>query len=163
VPAPIEQGKLADHGVWRLIYHSRTKQENLHVEIPCRGGIRMFRQDAPHGRQWPSDKDQVLDERWRDSDEALRIAREAAEAVLRTSPDIDAGSYELSSRADPKASTPFPLLLRDGMFQMEQAWRIGFDHRSHDSRTTVLVIVPAYGDGKPVLEIRRFDRSGAPV
>ena len=159
MPALIEQGRLAEHGGWRLIYHSHSKQENLHVEVPCRGEIRMLRQDAPDGRQWPSDNDQVLDDRWRDSDEALRIAQGAAEAVIRTAPGIDAGSYELFSRADPKAITPFPPSLRDGMFQMEQAWRISFEHRSDDARTTALVTVPAYGDGKPIIEIRRVDFS----
>jgi hypothetical protein len=73
MPVLTEQGRLADHGGWRLTYHSRSKQENLHVEVPCRGEIRMLRQDAPDGRQWPSDNDQVLDDCWRDSDEALRI------------------------------------------------------------------------------------------
>jgi hypothetical protein len=43
------------------------------------------------------------------------------------------------------------------MFQMEQAWRISFEHRSDDARTTALVTVPAYGDGKHIIEIRRVD------
>jgi len=162
-PVLTEQGRLAEHGGWRLIYHSRTKQENLHVEVPCHGEIRMLRQDAPHGRQWPSDNDQVLDDCWRDSDEALRIARGRAEAEMHIQSGIDASGYELSSRADPRASTPFPLPLRDGMFQMEHAWRISFDHRSADARTRALVTVPAYGDDPPTIEIRRFDPLGAPL
>jgi hypothetical protein len=156
LPALIDQGRLAQHGAWRLIYHSPTKQENLHVEVPCRGDIRMLRQDAPNGRQWPSDNDQVLDDLWRDSDEALCIAREVAAAVMQAPAGIDASGYELSSRAASGAVTPFPPLLRDGLFKMEQAWRISFDHRSHDARTRAFVTVPAHGDGKPAIEIRRF-------
>jgi|GEM_PF-6592130 hypothetical protein len=164
IPAPIEEGRLVEHGGWRLIYHSRSKQENLHVEVPCRGDIRILRQHAPHGRQWPSDIDQILDDGWCDSDEALRIARGTIESAMAIPPGIDADRYELSSRADPSArAAGFPLMLRDGMFKMEQAWRISFDHRTDDVRTTALVTVPACGDGKPAIEIRRFDRLGAPL
>jgi hypothetical protein len=161
LPALIEQGRLAEHGGWRLIYHSRSKQENLHVEVPCRGDIRMLRQDAPHGRQWPSDTDQILEDRWCDSDEVLRIAQRTA-AAMNIPPDLDT-RYELSSRADPGARAALPLLLRDGMFKMQQAWRIYFVHRGADARTTAIVTVPAGGEGEPTIEIRSFDRLGGPV
>jgi hypothetical protein len=162
LPALVEQGRLAGQGGWRLIYHSPSKQENLHVDVPCRGDIRMLRQDAPHGRHWPSDTDQILDDGWCDSDEVLRIAQRTAAAIMDIPPDFDT-RYELSSRADPSARAPSPLLLRDGMFKMEQAWRIYFVQRGADARTRAIVTVSAGGKGEPAIEIQSSDRSGARV
>jgi len=52
-------GALAKNGGWWMQFHSRKKQENLYVTIPCYGPVTQTRLDAPAGRHWPSDVDQI--------------------------------------------------------------------------------------------------------
>jgi hypothetical protein len=154
LPALHAQGRLALHGGWRMIFHSPAKQENLHIEVPCRGLIRQQRLDAPHARQWPSDKDQIIAEGWLDSIDVVRIARAKAETAMNAGILADAGQFEICSRADVLAGKPLARPLRDGMFAMEHAWRVSFDHQGETTRTTAIVTVPAFGGGTPVIEIR---------
>jgi hypothetical protein len=154
-PPPLHaEGRLTLYGGWRLIFHSPAKQENLHIEVPCRGLIRQLRLDAPHARQWPSDKDQIIAEGWQDSIDVLRIARTTAETAMQLRSVADASQFELCSRADVLGSSPLRLPLRDGMFAMERVWRVSFDHQGETGRAAAIVTVPAFGEGAPVIEIR---------
>jgi hypothetical protein len=154
------EGRLALSGGWRMIFHSPEKQENLHVELPCRGLIRQLRLDAPHGRQWPSDEDQIIAAGWLDSIDVLRIARATVETAVHLRLAADASQFELISRANVLAGKPLRLPLRDGMFAMEHVWRVSFDHQGETRRTTAIVTVPAFGKGAPIIEIRAYDPLG---
>jgi hypothetical protein len=157
-------GRLALNGGWWLQFHSRNKSQNLYVTIPCRGRIQQTILDAPAGRHWPSDADQILPDGWIDSIEALRIARSAAEQNGTPVNQADIQQFELSSHANvvkawPNLVPPF----RDGMFLMERSWRISFSRASEDERKVVSVTVPAYGEPAPAVIVHAFDKLGRPV
>jgi hypothetical protein len=150
------------YGGWWLHFYSRSKQEKLYVTVPCYGPIAQTRVDAPEGRQWPSDGDQILRDGWMDSVEALRLARAAAEEKGGLSSAVETQQFELSSRANVAASGVIRPPFREGMFVMEAAWRISFSRSSEKERRIVSVTVPAYGDGKPVVEVHAYDKYGRP-
>jgi hypothetical protein len=155
-----EQGRLASDGGWHLRFHSRRKQENLHVAVPCHGSITQTRLDAPEGRQWPSDTDQVLRDGWLDSIEALRLAKAKARDVSETDTSMDPQLFELASRANLVSTGAIQLPLRNGMFVMEPSWRISFSRTANGARTIVIVTLPAYGDAPPTAEAHAFDKHG---
>ena len=156
VPALDDKGQLTGHGAWCLRFHSKTKQENLQVTVPCYGSVTHVRQDAPSGRQWPSDVDQILPEGWMDSDRAARRALAAAQTKDAGLTAQNVGQFELSSRANPKATSVLPPAwpMRDGMFVMETAWRIMFSRAGDGKRGIVYVSVPADGEGAPAVEVQ---------
>ena len=147
------------YGGWWLHFYSRRKQEMFYVTLPCYGPIGQTRVDAPAGRQWPSDGDQILRDSWMDSDEALRVARTAAEEKDASMLYEEMQQFELSSRAKPAVGVIRPPF-RDGMFVMESSWRISFSRRSEKETRIVSVTVPAYREEKAVVEVRAFDRRG---
>jgi hypothetical protein len=164
LPSMYSDGRLAVNGGWCLQFHSRSKSENLYVTIPCRGRIQHSVLDAPAGRHWPSDADQIFRDGWIDSLEALRIARAAAEQKGAPVESGEIQQFELSSQANavkawPTLRPPF----RDGMFPMDRSWRISFSHTSERERKITAVTVPAYGDGPPNVTVQAFDKQGRPV
>jgi hypothetical protein len=148
LPATNAEGRLAMNGGWWLQFHSRSKQENLYVTVPCHGRIKQMALDAPLGRQWPSDGDQILREGWIDSVEALRRARAAAAQRSASSGADGIQQFELSSQANvTKVWGTLRPPFREGMFPMETAWRISFSVMNEKERRITSVAVPAYGDG----------------
>ena len=165
VPAPATNGagRLAMNGGWWLQFHSRRKQENLYVTVPWRGRIAQTRLDAPEGRHWPSDGDQILRDGWMDSVEAVGLARATAQDEGKTNTLGEIQQFELSSRANLAATGVLRPPFRDGMFVMEAAWRISFSQTSEKERSIASVTVPAYGGGAPILEVHAFDKMGRPM
>ena len=102
LPALNGEGRLAMNGGWWLQFHSRSKKENLYVTVPCRGCIMQTLLDAPEGRYWPSDGDQILRDGWIDSVEALRIARgrSAERHAGRSTADPAIGTLESGKRGE---------------------------------------------------------------
>jgi hypothetical protein len=162
LPAINRDGRLAMYGGWWLHFYSRSKRERLYVTVPCYGPIAQTRVDAPEGRQWPGDGDQILREGWMDSVEALRLARSAAEEKSGSSSAEQTQQFELSSRANVAASGVIRPPFREGMFVMEAAWRILFSRSNEKERRIVSVTVPAYGGGKSVAEVHAYDKYGRP-
>jgi hypothetical protein len=162
LPALTPAGSLAADGLWRIRFHSRDRQENLHIEVPSRGALIQSRVDAPHGRHWPSDADQILLGGWMDSGAALSLAIAKAREETRQE-DWSEPRMELSSRADTLATKIVGGPMQDGMFAMEQAWRVTLAHRSGAARTLVTVTVPAHGDRPISVEVRAYDKHGAVV
>lgn len=160
LPVLNEKGCLAINGAWSLRFYSRSKEESLFIVVPSRGRITQMRMHSPHGRQWPSDTDEILKEGWIDSSEALRQAR----AVAREKQIRDAvggvPAFELSSRANVRATGSSLPPLHDGMFIMEAAWRLTFSDSDDTGRTTTIVTIPAYGNGSPGLDSHTFDKHG---
>jgi hypothetical protein len=163
LPAINGDGRLAMYGGWWLHFYSRSKRERLYVTVPCYGPIAQTRVDAPEGRQWPSDGDQILREGWLDSVEALRLARTAAEEKAGLSSAEETKQFELSSRANVAASGVLRPPFREGMFVMEAAWRVLFSRSSEKERRIVNVMVPAYGGGAAVVEVHAYDKHGRPT
>jgi hypothetical protein len=164
LPATNAEGRLAMNGGWWLQFHSRSKQENLYVTVPCHGRIRQTLVDAPLGRHWPSDGDNILREGWIDSVEALRRAREAAGQQSASSGADGIQLFELSSQAN--VTKMWGMLrppFREGMFPMETAWRISFSVMNEKERRIISVAVPAYGDGAASVTVHAFDKHGRPV
>lgn len=164
LPVTNTEGRLATNGGWWLQFHSRSKQQNLYLTVPCHGRIKETVLDAPLGRHWPSDGDQILREGWIDSVEALRIARAAAGQQSVSSGADGIQQFELSSQANVvkmwgTLRPPF----REGMFPMETAWRISFSVINEKERRITSVTVPAYGDGAASLIVHAFDKHGRPV
>jgi hypothetical protein len=164
LPATNAEGRLAMNGGWWLQFHSRSKQQNLYVTVPCHGRIRQTLVDAPLGRHWPSDGDQILREGWIDSVEALKIAWAAAGQQSASSGTDGMQQLELSSQANVvkmwgTLRPPF----REGMFPMETAWRISFSVINEKERRITSVAVPAYGDGAASVTVHAFDKLGRPV
>lgn len=164
LPAMNAEGRLAMNGGWWLQFHSRNKQENLYVTVPCHGRIKQTVMDAPLGRHWPSDGDQILREGWIDSVEALRRARAVTKQQSASSGAEGLQQFELSSQANVVKSLgtlrpPF----REGMFPMETAWRISFSVINEKERRITSVAVPAYGDGAASVTMHAFDRHGRPL
>jgi len=162
LPELDDEGRLAASGAWRLILHSRKNRENLIVTVPYRGLITATRSDAPSGRHWPSEVDQVFRESWIDSGKALSLASANAREVAEwDSPPV---LFELSSRANLNAlASALGQPLRDGMFKVETSWRISFERRDAESRSTAIITVPAYGDGEPTIEVHSYDKHGRPI
>jgi hypothetical protein len=163
LPAVNRDGRLAMYGGWWLHFYSRSKREGLYVTVPCYGPIAQTRVDAPEGRQWPSDGDEILRDGWMDSMEALRLARAAAEEKGGLSSAVETQQFELSSRANVAASGVIRPPFREGMFVMETAWRISFSRSSEEERRIVSVTLPASGGGAPVVEVHAYDKLGRPV
>jgi hypothetical protein len=161
-PAVDENGRLNMSGGWWIQFHSRSKQENLYVTIPCHGPITQTRLDAPAGRHYPSDVDQILRDGWMDSSEALRAASAARDKPSNASTE-EVQLFELSSRTNVLATKVLGGPLRDGMFQMEAAWRVSCSMTNDVGRRITTVTVPAYGDGKLVVEIHAYDKNGRPI
>jgi hypothetical protein len=164
LPATNAEGRLAMNGGWWLQFHSRSKQENLYVTVPCHGRIRQTLVDAPLGQHWPSDGDNILREGWIDSVDALRIARAAAGQQSGSSGADGIQLFELSSQAN--VTKMWGMLrppFREGMFPMETAWRISFSVMNEKERRITSVAVPAYGDGAPSVTVHAFDKHGRPV
>jgi hypothetical protein len=157
------EGRLAMNGGWWLQFHSRSKKQNLYVRVPCRGKITQTLLDAPEGRHWPSDGDQIFPDGWIDSVEALRIARAAAEQPGTPSGAYGIQQFELSSQANVKTFGTLRPPFREGMFPMERIWRISFLLNSENERRITSVAVPAYGDGTPTVTVNAFDKLGRPV
>jgi hypothetical protein len=151
------------NGGWWLQFNSRSKQENLYVTVPCHGHIKQIVMDAPLGRQWPSDGDQILREGWIDSVEALRKARAAAEQQTASSGADGIQQFELSSQANVKSVGTLRPPFREGMFPMETSWRISFSVMNEKERRITSVAVPAYGDGAASVTVHAFDKHGRPV
>ena len=163
LPALNGEGRLAMNGGWWLQFHSRSKKENLYVTVPCRGCIMQTLLDAPEGRYWPSDGDQILRDGWIDSVEALRIARAAAQRNGTPGEAQPIQLLELSSRANVANAGMLPRPpFREGMFAMETSWRISVSVKSEKERTITSVTVPAYGDGAATVTVHAFDKLGRP-
>jgi hypothetical protein len=162
MPSLSREGCLTADGLWRIRFHSRDRQENLYVEVASRGPLTQSRLDAPHGRHWPSDGDQILRDGWVDSDSALSVAITKAR-VATEQQDWSEPHMELSSRANPLASKVIAGPMRDGMFAMEQAWHIRLARRSDGSRTIATVTVPAHEDRSITVEVRTYDKHGTSV
>ena len=162
LPSLHGDGKLALSGAWILTFHSRRKQENIYVTVPYRGSIVAMGCDAPAGRQWPSDADQVFRQDWIDSGEALRLARAKIQEVTRWNSSAEPQLVELSSRANLAAST-VTLPPPGGMLQMETSWRISFSHMAADSRSIAIVSVPAYGRAEATADVHNYDKHGRPT
>jgi len=156
------EGRLATNGAWHLRFHSLKWQENLHVTVPCRGSITITRVEAPSGRQWPSFRDQILQDGWIDSVEALRVAKTKAQDVLGPCGSTEIQWFELASRANVLA-TGIILPPRDGMFKMEANWRISFSLANETARSIAVISVPAYSDAQPTAEVHSYDKHGRPV
>jgi hypothetical protein len=163
LPALNGEGRLEINGAWWLQFHSRAKKENLYVTVPCRGRIMQTILDAPEGRQWPSDGDQILRDGWIDSLEAIRIARAAAQHMGTLSEAREIHQFELSSRANITSVGTLRPPFREGMFPMETSWRILLSLLSEKERQIASVTVPAYGDGTATLTVHAFDKQGRPV
>lgn len=163
LPAINGSGRLAMNGAWWIRFHSRNKQENLSVTVPCYGPITQMKVEAPHGRLWPSDTDQIIKDGWLDSDEALRKALEAAKKAGLSGHPGETGQFELSSRANLAAVGSFSPPLRDGMFPIETAWRISFSPSNKNGRRMISVSVPAYGSGASNITVQIFDEHGMPM
>jgi hypothetical protein len=164
LPATNAEGRLAMNGGWWLQFHSRSKQENLYVTVPCRGRIRQTLVDAPSGRHWPGDGDNILRGGWIDSVEALRRARAAAGKQSASSGADGIQLFELSSLANvTKVWGTLRPPFREGMFPMETAWRISFSVMNEKERRIISVAVPAYGDGAASVTVHAFDKHGRPV
>ena len=164
LPATNAEGRLAMNGGWWLQFHSRSKEENLYVTVPCHGRIKQTVIDAPLGRQWPSDGDNILREGWIDSVEALQTARAAAAQRSASSGADGIQQFELSSQAN--VTKIFGTLrppFREGMFPMETAWRISFSVMNEKERRITGVAVPAYGEGAASVTLHAFDKHGRPV
>jgi hypothetical protein len=125
-PAIDGNGRLNMSGGWWLQFHSRSKQENLYVTIPCYGPVTQTKLDAPAGRHYPSDVDQILRDGWMDSGEAMHAAWAAAREKFPNASGGEPQQFELSSRQTVHAAKMFGRPLRDGMFEMHAAWRISF-------------------------------------
>ena len=91
-----------------------------------------------------------------DSDRAARRALAAAQTKDAGLTAQNVGQFELSSRANPKATSVLPPAwpMRDGMFVMETAWRIMFSRAGDGKRGIVYVSVPADGEGAPAVEVQ---------
>ena len=163
LPAMGGKGRLTMSGGWWLQFHSRRKHENLYVTVPCWGRIAHTRLDAPEGRHWPSDADQILRDGWMDSVEALELARAVAQEKGVAKALAETQQFELSSRANPAAKEVPRPPFRDGMFVMEAAWRISFSLSSEKDRKVGSVTIPAYGGGAPKIEVHVFDKLGRPI
>jgi hypothetical protein len=164
LPATNAEGRLAMNGGWWLQFHSRSKEENLYVTVPCHGRIKQTVIDAPLGRQWPSDGDNILREGWIDSVEALQTARAAAAQRSASSGADGIQQFELSNQAN--VTKIFGTLrppFREGMFPMETAWRISFSVMNEKERRITSVAVPAYGEGAASVTLHAFDKHGRPV
>jgi len=161
-PALDAQGRLAMDGCWWVRFHSRSKQENLYVTIPSYGSITEMRLDAPAGRQYPSDVDQILRDGWMDSQQALGAALVAVLEKDASASTENLQQFELSSRPNVHAGKMLGVPLRDGMFEMHAAWRVSFSRRDDKGRTMAIASVPAYGDGKPVVELHVYEKRGVP-
>jgi len=111
LPVTNGKGRLAKNGGWWMQFHSRTKHENLYVTVPCHGPVTQTRLDAPAGRHWPSDVDQILRDGWMDSDEAARAALAAAQEKDAADSNTE-GQFELSSRANVLAAKVLGLPMR---------------------------------------------------
>jgi len=164
LPATNAEGRLAMNGGWWLQFHSRSRQENLYVTVPCHGRIKQTVMDAPLGQHWPSDGDQILREGWIDSVEALQIAWATVGQHSASSGADGIQQFELSSQANVAKSLgtlrpPF----REGMFPMETAWRISFSVMNEKERRITSVAVPAYGNGSASVTVHAFDKHGRPV
>ena len=160
MPSLSRDGRLTADGLWRIRFHSRDRQENLYVEVASRGPLTQSTLDAPHGRHWPSDTDQILRDGWVDSGCALSVAiTKAGEATGQE--DWSEPHMELSSRANPLGPKSIGGPMRDGMFAMEQAWHITLAHKSAGSRTIAMVTVPAHEDRSVTVEVRTYDKHGA--
>ncbi len=144
-------------------FHSRTKHENLYVTVPCHGPVTQTRLDAPAGRHWPSDVDQILRDGWTDSDAAARAALAAAQEKDTGASTEEIQQFELSSRANVLAAKVLGSPMRDGMFEMTTAWRISFSRTNEKERRITNVSVPAYGGGAPVMEMHVYDKHGRPI
>ncbi len=155
-----EEGRLSMDGAWRITFYSGKKQESLSVEVPWRGPIAESRRDAPLGREWPSENDQILSDGWRDSVDAVSIARIKLRESGKPEDWWDAGGMALSSQANASAVGIPAAPLRDGMFAMEAAWQITFSRGSGRTRTTAVVKVPAYGEAPATLEMNGNGGSG---
>jgi hypothetical protein len=118
--------------------------------------------DAPEGRQWPSDTDQILKDGWMDSDEALEQARAAVSGSERENSGGELQQFELSSRANQAATGVIRPPFRDGMFVVDTAWRIVFSESHATGRKIARVTVPAYG-GAPTIDVHDHDRQGWPA
>lgn len=168
MPSLSAKGCLALAGTWRIRFHSRTKQENLHIDVPWRGPIYQTRSEALHGRQWPSYTDHILRGGWLDSTDALSMAMAEVRKVTRRE-GWSEPSMELSSRANGLTTQVPGSPMKDGMFAMEPAWRLFFTQKSTEARTTatvtvtVTVTVPAHGDGSITVEVQTYDMYGAAV
>jgi hypothetical protein len=164
LPALDGQGRLATNGGWWMQFHSHSKRQNLYVRVPSRGKITQTLLDAPEGRHWPSDADQILPDGWIDSVEALRRARAAAGQQIASRATEEIQQFELSSSAN--VAKMFGTLrppFRDGMFPMDRSWRISFSLNSEKERRITSITVPAYGDGTPAVTVHAFDKLGRPV
>ncbi len=157
------EGRLAIAGEWHLTFYSPQKEENLHVTVPCRGAIQQARTDAPEGRHWPSDRDQMLREGWIDSVEALRMARKAAKSKAAPREREEIQQFELSSRATTTGMGVLLSVLGAREIPMDTRWRISFSDLSEGKRRMMMVEVPAYGEGEPHVTVQAFDKHGRPV
>jgi hypothetical protein len=162
-PAVNAEGHLAMYGGWWLHFYSRSKREKLYVMVPCHGPIAQTRVDAPEGRQWPSDTDQILKDGWMDSDEALGQARGAVPESERENSARELQQFELSSRANLAATGVIRPPFRDGVFVMDTAWRIVFSESDATGRRIAQVTVPAYRDANATVTVHAFDKHGGPV
>jgi hypothetical protein len=164
LPALDAEGRLAMNGGWWLQFHSRSKKENLYVTVPCRGRILQTQVDAPQGRHWPGDADQILPYGWIDSVEALRIAR--APAPPKGAPAADSGEMvqlELHSHANVAKMGVLRPPFREGMFPMERSWRVSFSLASEREHRITSVTLPAYGEGPATVSVHAFDKLGRPI
>ena len=162
LPVTNGKGRLAKNGGWWMQFHSRTKHENLYVTVPCHGPVTQTRLDAPAGRHWPSDVDQILRDGWMDSDEAARAALAAAQEKDAADSNTE-GQFELSSRANVLAAKVLGLPMRDDMFEITAAWRISFSRMNEKERRITSVSVPAHGGGAPVVEMHVYDKHGRSI
>jgi hypothetical protein len=163
LPALNGEGRLEMNGAWWLQFHSRARKENLYVTVPCRGPIRQTILDAPEGRQWPGDGDQIFRDSWIDSVEAIRIARAAAQRMGNRSEAGEIQQFELSSRANVANVGTLRPPFREGMFAMETSWRILLSLATEKERKVTSVTVPAYGDGRATVTAHAFDKLGRPI
>ncbi|SRR6266436_415777 len=163
LPATNGEGRLAKNGGWWMQFHSRKKQENLYVTIPCYGPVTQTRLDAPAGRHWPSDVDQIMRDGWMDSDEAARAALAAAQEKDAAASNEEIQQFELSSQANVLAAKVLGSPMRDGMFEMVTAWRVSYSRASEKGRRISSVSVPAYGGGAPVVQVHAYDNHGRPI
>ncbi|HEY2545093.1 MAG TPA: hypothetical protein VGI46_03415 [Candidatus Acidoferrum sp.] len=163
LPSLDSQGRLATNGGWHFTFYSRSKRETLHVIVPYRGSVTLARMDAPDGRQWPSNTDQILRDGWVDSVEALWLAKAKVQDIGVAGASTETQLFELASRANVLASGIIQPPFRDGMFIMQSNWRISFSRKVDDGRSTATITVPAYGDGAPTAEVHTYDRRGRPT
>jgi hypothetical protein len=148
-------GRLAAAGAWSMRFYSRQKERILDVRIPAYGSVAETTHDAPAGRHFPSDVDHILRDGWIDSNEAIRRA-----AAAVTDPAAHAHRIQvlsLGSQPDPGRPPVLGGVLRDGMFQMQTWWRVGFTAPDSRGPPGVEVRVPAYGMGDPMVERPRSE------